>query len=123
MRRQPPPGRAVERGDVVRAGPTKLCLEEFPEELVVSEDVLAPLVDDEGVRSRQLVENPGRVVAAAEERREVGGQQVGKGRPEEEGAPVLRLSIEHLAHEVVGHGAVGAGEVFEEALGSRVLRQ
>ena len=111
--RLPVPARAqpLQQPEVVRARPTQLRPQELEQESVVAvADLGAAVTGDEKVRRRQLGQHASAVATPGQCIRQLGADRVGHGGAEQELPQAVGLPVEDLVQEVVGHGAVVAGE-------------
>ena len=108
----------VQLGYDARFGAAQLETQQVGEELVIAEPrPLGVDGDHEGVRLLELEQDPLGPGGVDEDVGEGSGHPLQDRGAQQESPRVFRLALEHLGEQVVGDGALAAGELGDEPLG------
>ena len=115
VRGVPPARRAVQGGQLLREAVPELGAEHLRQQGVVAEPCARRVERvDEPVRARELAEGGPAVGGAGQRLDQLGVHPLDDRRPEQEPQLVLVVAVQDLGGQVVGHGAVVAGETGDE---------
>ena len=121
---EPSGGPPVQRRHLFGPRPAQLQPQEIPEQVVVAKPrALGVERDHKRVRVLELQQDPLRARAAGQQVGQLTVDAIEQGGAQEQLLDVVGLAVQHLGEQVLGDGAVAAGELGHEPLGVGVTGQ